>query len=691
MRSGVLVVGLVLVVWAPRARAAVELDPAALAEQVCRDRLGRAEAETAARTTEAARAASQAASDQAAAAARRDAKLKPDAEKRRAELDAATAAAAKADARFAEFDGLEAALCKIEWAKYVGSQFPIGFLDKIDPGFCKQLRGVADVNKTAIAEEFCAGVTTRSSGGLGTAAINLVLGVGDLLQAEAKQEVLDYLVEQLARRFCSYQHGDIDLKKWFAHTCGKLVPPAGKDGPDAEGFDISEIKAAFEEDARELPGYVGKVAHEWLLKRWPSADPYIGVAGALVLIGFDLHKHKKPGEIFEHLGKTADDASKSLRCDLTLGDDDAAGKPNRKACAGLLLFQLARTGAKAHAQTETPKLSVIIQDGVTAFCGVHGVDGKQKNGDCVIAPAHYAEWHARLLEFWRAARQMIDLQRSMDNARNTLPGELNKRAAPEVVKALRELVRTFSSVLQSVSPAEKDHIAHDTEVVDLCFDVYAALVESDPAALRKGLLGLLKSPVLSDKLPARTARAITVIVSLATAKDRAEVKDILSDVVASSSSYKAKYGADHVVVTFNGFVGFFLGGEYRLGSRATSGAGIAPVWKRAPFRLAAPLGFDFTLASWRKWHTGMFVSLVDPLALDVSDAGGTLHADWPTLFVPGLYLRLGAWRSPFALTVGGNYAVGRRSQAMCGSERCFDGAVQLGVTLSVDVPMFGLH
>lgn len=706
MRAPAIVLGLAMILWAPDASAAPDDDAAALAVGLCgaRPAPGVADAQKRQADAEATKAAAQAAREAAAQAAMRAAKeaaVNPGAraaaqdaarqlQARQAELDKATQDATAATDALTTKRNHEAALCKTDWSRYAGKQYPVGFIAKLDPEICPQLEALSGLDQRSDADELCKGSQNRSAPGFGTAAVNLVLGVGDLLQAEAKQEILEYLVEQIGKQFCGYKRGDIDFAKWFAHTCGKLFPANAKDS-DSDRLDIGDIKAAFNQDLKDLPGYAGAVAYAWIKQRWPGADPYIAAAGVLFLIAFDLAKHDKPSEILEHLGTTADAQTKHVLCDLT-DPDGAEQQRNRKACAALLLFQLARTGAKAYGQSDAPRLSVVIEDGLIAFCAVHGVDGKKQHGDCVIEPKHYDEWHTRLLEFWRAAKQMIELQRSMDAAkRSTLPAELSKRAAPEIVAALRELVRTFANILEAVSPAETSHIAQDAALVDIGLDIYQALVAQDPAALRKGLLGLLDSPVVGGKLSARTARAITIIVSLGTAKDRAEVKEILSDVVASSSSYKAKYGADHVLVTVDGYVGFFAGGEYRLQARSSAGLAIGPVRAFAPLRLATPIGLDLTLWSRPKAHLGLFFSAIDPLALEVSDAGGTVHADWATLFVPGAYVRVGAWRSPLSLAVGVNYAAGRRSSEICGTERCFDGALQFGAFLSADVPLFSLR
>jgi hypothetical protein len=705
-----LAVGMAVGLWAPRANADQDSDAASLAESTCRDPAavpGVVDAGKAVVAAQAAVATAQAARDAAAQAAKQavatgSPKVRQaaaaDEAARQAELDGAIKAAGDAAKTLAIRQDQAPRLCGIAWSGYAGMQYPIGFLQTMDPDICTQLKSLSSLDDRSTAEELCSGVLPRSGPGFGTAGINLVLGVGDLLQAEAKQEVLEYLIDQIGKRFCAYKHDDIDLGAWFAHTCAKIAPPPGKPGakPDAKpdagnAVQIGDIKEAFDQDVKELPHNVGDAAHAWLKKRWPGADPYLAVAGAVAVIVFDLTRHKKPIEIFEHLGTIADGATKQVLCDLT-NTDDADQQQKRKACAALMLFQLARTGAQAYHDSETRHVSVILQKGLVAFCAAHGVAGKKENGACVIEPKHYDKWHARLLEFWRAARQMLELQDGIDKAKKTaLPGELDKRAAPEVIAALRELVRTLAVILEALSPADKARLVEDAAVIDFGLDIYEALVVRDPAELRKAVLGLLKSPMLGDKLPARTVKAITVIVSLGTAKDRAEVKEILADVVDSTSSYKAKYGADHVIVAVNGFVGFFAGGELRLHARSAAGAEVDAARARAPFKLATPIGLDLTLWSWNKAHLGVFLSAIDPLALEVSDTGGTLHADWVTLFVPGAFLRVGGWRSPFSLAVGASYAVGRRSTDRCGSDRCFDGALQLGAFLSVDVPLLTLH
>jgi hypothetical protein len=56
-----------------------------------------------------------------------------------------------------------------------------------------------------------------------------------------------------------------------------------------------------------------------------------------------------------------------------------------------------------------------------------------------------------------------------------------------------------------------------------------------------------------------------------------------------------------------------------------------------------------------------------------------------------VYVRFGVFRSPFTLAIGANYQWARRSNEMCGTDRCFDGAFQFGALLSADVPLFVLR
>lgn len=113
---------------------------------------------------------------------------------------------------------------------------------------------------------------------------------------------------------------------------------------------------------------------------------------------------------------------------------------------------------------------------------------------------------------------------------------------------------------------------------------------------------------------------------------------------------------------------------------------------RSRFRLAAPIGIDITPWS-RHWvHTGLFVSVADPLALDVSDANNSLSADWKSIADFGAFIRVGLGHSPVAVLAGAQYRPWTHSDQMCNATQyCFDGEYELGLFFAADVPIFTLR
>ncbi|HEY0193737.1 MAG TPA: hypothetical protein VGC42_21620, partial [Kofleriaceae bacterium] len=396
--------------------------------------------------------------------------------------------------------------------------------------------------------------------------------------------------------------------------------------------------------------------------------------------------HKTPIEILQQLGSQADDATRSVTCDFAQKDPSVE-------CVGLLLIQIARTSADEYASDVPPLPAKILADAFDAFCAVHG-GAKPANGACVVDPRTYLAWHARLLTFYRAVKQMIDVQDDLDRLRSQAPSdEARARTAKEFAASMQAIVGAFGELLAKL-PNSGQAVKDDVAVLNDAVAVYAAIIAADPLGLRKALVDLLGLPVISNKLgvSSTATRAITVVIALATAKDRAEVKGILADVTAPVGTYRMKYGAPHRIFTFNGYVGALGGGVVQLHHRDASGADAGADVSLTKFRLAAPIGFDLTVWSWPKWHLGVTATLIDPLALAVSTANDQLSANWKTLVDAGLYLRLGIYKSPFQLMVGANYQPGLRDDSFaCGTQRCYDGGIQFGAMLSADVPIFVLH
>ena len=597
-------------------------------------------------------------------------------------------------------------LCRIDWTAEQPLQYPPRYyvvVKHVD--ICADLTQlkVGDDDKVAV-DRLCGQSATHETSAVNPSSIgiDLVQGLGDLLVAEAKDEAIEFLLSRLGKTFCHYSitidkasktkpELKIDMNVWFAKSCAAMLP---NDSVDVDAFNFGSLKTAFKEDLNDLPGNIARVAQGWFAIHWPHGLYYAVALGVIADIAYDLSQNKKPLEILNEFGDRIDGALKGkVTCDLT-----SKSSITNKECIVILAFELTRTIANEAAKK--PPLAAMIQDALVKFCTDYGATGLREDSKCVISGADYEALHQSLLEVYRATRRLLDLDKALSSA-DGFRNETARRSAPEWVRSLRQLVDAIGAALKKAVPSEQDKIGDDIALLDLAFDAFDAIVNEDPAALRKALLAALQSKMVNKRLKSDTVHAITVIVSLATAKDRGEVKDLLKDVTAPVGSYKMKYGATSPVITLNGFVGFFAGGELRLHSRNADGTHHDAVTDLAPLKLAAPVGVDFSLVSggdcvrfWEPgncYHFGITATAIDPLALAVSTKDDTISADWKTLFEPGVYVRLGLFHSPFTILAGANYQWARRSNAMCGADRCFDGAFQFGAFLTADVPLLVLH
>lgn len=602
---------------------------------------------------------------------------------------------------------------RVDWEKVKGRQFPRQYYAaQFQVDVCGDLLRIKlDDDAGVTIERLCGSPSTHETAGLNVASagIDLVGGLGGLLEAEAKREVLEYLLSRLGKAFCEFsipidvpKAGAADkpeaglaivMKVWFANSCNAMLPNGSL---EVDAFSFGGLKAAFKADVRLLPQNIARTGQRWLQAHWPNGLYYAVAIGVVAEILFDISQNKKPLEILDDLAGKADAALKGkVTCDLT------AKAKITKECVAILGFEIAREAA-THAKDRNPPIAAILGDALDRFCTDYGAKGLTQDGTCVVSKDGYEAWHQRLLAIYRAMRQLVDLDKAMASAGdNAFHAEISKRAAPELARALRSCLDAIAAAMEAALPDEKQRISDDMVVLDLGFDVFDAFVGDDLAGLRKALLAILDSKMIKDKSRVKKIlRPLTVVVSLATAKDRAEVKDILQDVVSASGSYKLKYGAPAPIIALNGFVGFFVGREIRLHSRNADGTRHDPFREFAPLGPAVPVGVDVSLLSggeglkfWKPgdaFHVGITVTAIDPLALTVSTKD-TLSAEWKTLFEPGLYVRVGLWRTPFTILAGANYRWGRHSDAMCGSERCYDGAFQIGAFVSADVPLLILR
>lgn len=567
---------------------------------------------------------------------------------------------------------------------YLAKQLPVDVCNLLEP------QGFAEDSEGRDAAAACTAAQETALFNPAGIAINVVTGLGDLLELEAKEEIAQYLIEQIGLRFCNYSFTfrlpgqqtpklttTIQLSTWFPSSCALIR----KDAPDT--FTFGDLKKAFLADVHALPTQLAGLANAVFASLSGGQKAWITIAAILADVAFSVADNKKPLEILQDLGAKADAQTSDVTCDFSAKTD-----PNRKECAALLLFQLARTAAAEYHGSGQPALTVVITHALEAFCKVHGT-AHQSDVECVIAAPDYEAWHQRLLDFYRAAKQFLDLH---DNVlRLTLTAsdsEIAARSAGDLAKALKQLVASFAEILENLPELKSDtQLAAELTFLQETLDIYAAIIADDPVAFRQAVVVVLKSKLLAKAIPAEAARAVTVIVSLATAKDHTEAKSILQEVADPVGTYKAKFGGDHVMIALNGNVGFMGAGQVLFGRHDETGAGIEHKWRAAPFRISAPVGVDFTWWSWPKWHAGFTVTVIDPLALEVHDDNGSLSAYWPSLFDFGAYARLGVWRSPFTLMLGAHGQPWSRSDDMCGASRCYAGTFSVGFFLTADVPL----
>src|SRR6185436_5480009 len=237
---------------------------------------------------------------------------------------------AKAKARLVAYENLCLSR-KVEWARLQGKQYPRQyFVVQYGIDVCADLQLIrvsADIDMQETVAAVCGTQTTRetSATGFATAGINMVLGLGDLLQAEAKQEALEYLLERIGKRFCEFSF-TIDLPEprtdtggvpdpkhviamgvWFKNSCAVMLP----DGAiDVEAFTFGALKAAFKEDLRALPALISVPAQAWIDRHWPGGKTYAIAVGVAMYVMHDVLGGKTPVEILDDLGEKADDAMK---------------------------------------------------------------------------------------------------------------------------------------------------------------------------------------------------------------------------------------------------------------------------------------------------------------------------------------------------------------------------------------------
>jgi hypothetical protein len=528
-----------------------------------------------------------------------------------------------------------------------------------------------------------------------SASITLIQGIGDFVVGEAKQEVVQYLLEQVGKRFCDYSlnvkwlggSGKIAMSVWFANSCTTMV---SNGSINVDTFTFGDLEKAFKKDVHDLPQHLADLAKSWFGSLSDTEQEWIAVIGVVADVTLKVLEHEKPAQILEDIGDQVDANTKNYFCDFSKSVD--------RTCAALLLFQLARTAAVSYDASDRP-VAAVISEALDQFCKNHGdpAKGQDDNGECVVSSSTYDAWQTRLQDFYDAVKTVLAVQRDIDRASLASAGPaLEKQTGPEFAEALTKLVDSFAAIVENLPdlpPATQKTVKAEMDVLQGCVAVYAAIVGDDSVGLRTALIGLINSDAIGGKLSSNQKRAFTAIISLATAKDRAEVKDIMADVADPVGSYRMKYDADHTVIAVNAYVGVPLGTLYHLDDRTKDPMDPIRTSEWTRFKLSAPIGLDITpsFASSHWVHGGLMVFVADPLALDVDTKNDSLSADWKSIADFGASVRFGIARSPFSVLAGFQYRPWTHSDDMCGSHYCFNGEVEAGLFLAADVPVFTLR
>lgn len=538
-----------------------------------------------------------------------------------------------------------------------------------------------------------------------TTTANLIQGLSDFLMKRAKEEAKVYLTEHLAQRVCFESHATCAPARktkgeLFPKSCQELYPGWKTPGLTECEFDVSAITtgravSALREDAAGIP----KVWLDKLVDECTSPPDTAEVCArsrawreltkAITKELVHLENGKSPADFIALLASdldltiTAEDARK-LACDFTSQE-----KPS-VPCVGLLLLEVGREGA-VQTNGGSPNLNMWIENAARSFCGRYST---KADTACLVNDAYAAKWHRVLL----AATELVQDLKAVDDAiqhaqkNDDDPEDILRAVGPKLGGAVEKLGDFLADVMELKSATFNEHDDERNrndrtvkiERVRQSFGLVGALLARDTGKVQVKLGALLAT--FEDR---EWVRAAQFCVALATAGDADKVAETIEQFAEPVGSYRAKYsGKFGRHASLNAFVGGFFGHQW---NHATVDGKDDQMQAT---RLAAPVGFDWTLWRLRKGrhHLGFFVPIVDPfnftLAGKKEDRADT---DWRTILSPGVFFRWGIGHSPFTLLVGGTWQPALRSDEECGGKRCWEGATQAGVSLAVDIPLLRLH
>ena len=520
--------------------------------------------------------------------------------------------------------------------------------------------------------------------------VNAVQGLGDFLVARAKKELAGFAIESAGRKICDKDLIVVPGAKGgkvepFEQTCVTLFPAGTKGDPDLDVVADGRLQLALRADLVAMPEKLIKVGLPQGTDE--NTKDLTRVVEAFGHALYQVVRSGRPSDLFADVMEAFPEskATHDMACDL--------GTNRSAACITLLLVDLGDVAIK-QADKGTVNGFDVIDRAAADFCGRFSTKNDPP-GACVLAAVGYETWQPLLVSF---VRDSLDLHDTAVKASALSAGGAVGAAQPSAPagSSLSDSIdEVFDSLVEAVTKKVdpgNDKVIKILAVLRSAERITTGVIDRSEAKVIAAVLDVVRQGGVLEQLGIKEGHAVSLLVSVAMAESRADVEAVLEDQAAPLGSYAAKYGdGGRNRLAVNGYVGAFAGAL-----RIINEDGYVGSRTQFFYRLSAPVGFDWTIVGGSLFHFGIGMSAIDPLALTVLTKDGTLvKANWASLFDLGVYMRVGLFHSPLSLLAAGQYLPGLTSSDTCMSgtvsQPCWRGAWQLGLALSVDIPLWLLN
>lgn len=547
-------------------------------------------------------------------------------------------------------------------------------------------------------------------------AMTVVQGFGDFLKSRAKEELIDFAVEQLGRQFCDCDApGKITGTTLFPKTCGVIFPkatlaPACSLGDaNIEGITSGEFQKVFIQELGELPGRIIGLMPIWdtIYDDKTQGQALRSILAHTANMLLTLTRYDQNYLVFfknlEEAVRAEVGDKGSLQCNFS------PAKAPTAPCVLTLMLAVAGTASveipNGVANATPDRVKLWLEHASGEYCKHYGARSaagdRPTDGSCVLgADAEVWEQIQSFITGMDAFhKRMAEVHDAVAQAQKSgkFPLEIAALALPEVADAVAALDDTIIKVLKVVAPKEGlpadklDKVVRALDLVGQTLKVVSAGVKQDYRAIAGAMRVIVTVDLIQGEVNPALKKGLLFACDLADAKTADDARKVFEDYAAPRDTYRAKYGTMKHLVTLNAYVGFFGMVKAPL-VHASAGAGYKSPDQTWVSPLSAPFGVDWTIpiGPQSKAHVGFLFSILDPLEMRTTDANGTTTADFSGILAPGAFFRVGMWKSPVALMVGARVQPLLKSADTCGSSSCWQAPISGLVGLAVDVPVLPL-